>query len=231
MKKIVLFVCLALLSEFTYSDPRIIAIQGAGSFEYPAEMIRIDFSVFNQSDQDIKVAKSKVERVSTAIVRSLIELGINEKDIFSPSFTVDLDDQHDGDDCPKGYLPIVGRDMEVLIRDIKLYRKVIDTLVENGATSIGSVQSEVEDMEKYEQRAMLAAIDDAKKQAEFLVKNLGGELGKVHSVGEKRTRNRSHIEEILVSGIRASLRGEIPYDFQPAPVEVSANIYVEFEIE
>ena len=231
MKKLVLLASLIFLSVSAYSDSRLISITGSGSFEYPAEMIRIDFSVFNQTDRDIKIAKSKVERASTKIIHSLIELGISEKDIFSPSFTIDLDDQYDDEDCLKGYVPIVGRDMEVLLRDIKLYRKVIDALVENGATTIGSVQSEVNDMEKYEQRAMLAAIDDAKNQAKFLVENLGGKLGKVHSIGEKRTRNRSHVEEIIVSGIRASLRDEIPYDFQPEPVEVSANIYVEFEIE
>ena len=231
MKKLVLLASLIFLSVSAYSDSRLISITGSGSFEYPAEMIRIDFSVFNQTDRDIKIAKSKVERASTKIIRSLIDLGISEKDIFSPSFTIDLDDQYDDEDCLKGYVPIVGRDMEVLLRDIKLYRKVIDALVENGATTIGSVQSEVNDMEKYEQRAMLAAIDDAKNQAKFLVENLGGKLGKVHSIGEKRTRNRSHVEEIIVSGIRASLRDEIPYDFQPEPVEVSANIYVEFEIE
>ena len=231
MKKLVLLASLIFLSVSAYSDSRLISITGSGSFEYPAEMIRIDFSVFNQTDRDIKIAKSKVERASTKIIRSLIDLGISEKDIFSPSFTIDLDDQYDDEDCLKGSVPIVGRDMEVLLRDIKLYRKVIDALVENGATTIGSVQSEVNDMEKYEQRAMLAAIDDAKNQAKFLVENLGGKLGKVHSIGEKRTRNRSHVEEIIVSGIRASLRDEIPYDFQPEPVEVSANIYVEFEIE
>ena len=231
MKKILLIISLSILSVYAYSDPRIVAIKGSGSFEYPAETIRVDFSVFNQTDRDVKAAKSKVERASTAIVASLIKLGISEKDIFSPSFTVDLEDQYDGDDCPKGYIPVVGREMEVLIRDVKPYRKVIDALVENGATTIGRVQSEVEDMEKYEQRAMLAAISDAKKQAKFLVENLGGKLGRVHSVGEKRIRNGSYIEEVVVSGIRASVLDEIPYDFQPEPVEVSASIYVEFEIE
>lgn len=231
MKQIILFLFLAATSAFAYSDPRVIAIEGSGSFEYPAEMIRIDFSVYNQSDRDIKEAKSKVERASSEIVRSLIDIGINEKDIFSPSFTVDLDDQYDSEDCPKGYVPVVGRDMEVLLRDIKLYRKVIDTLVENGATSIGRVQSEVEDLKKYERSAMLAAIEDAKKQAAFLVENLGGKLGKVHSIREKRVRNRSDIEAIVVTGMRASPRDEIPYSFQPEPVEVSASIYVEFEIE
>ncbi|WP_028886845.1 SIMPL domain-containing protein [Teredinibacter turnerae] len=231
MKKIILIIFLSILSVCAHSDPSIIAIRGSGSFEYPAEAIRIEFSVYNQTDRDVKTAKSKVESASTAIVTSLINLGVSEKDIFSPSFTVDLEDQYDGENCPKANVPVVGRDMEVLLRDVKLYRKVIDALVENGATTIGRVQSEVEDIERYERRATLAAIADAKNQAKFLVENFGGKLGKVHSIGEKRIRNKPYIEEVIVSGIRSSVKDEIPYDFQPEPVEVAANIYVEFEIE
>lgn len=230
MKIIVFGFFIYFISVFAYSDPRIIAIEGKGSFEYPAELIRIDFSVYNQSDRDVKKAKDKVERASTSIVKALVQLGINEKDIVSPSFTVDLDEQYD-DDCPKGYVPVVGRDMEVLLRDIKLYRKVIDALVENGATTIGRVESEVSDIKKYEQKAMLAAIADAKEQAKLLVEGLGGKLGKVHSIGEKRLRNSSYIEEVVVAGLRSSIREEIPYNFAPEPVEISANLYVEFEIE
>lgn len=231
MKRFIYFAFLIAVSVSAHSDPRIISVEGKGRFEYPAEMIRIDFSVFNQSDRDIKDAKAKVDRASTALVRSLVKLGINEKDILSPSFSIESDDGYDQDDCPIEPMPIVGRNMEVLVRDIKLYRKVIDALVENGVTSIGTIESEVADLEKYKRSAMLAAIDDAKKQAAFLVENLGGTLGKVHSIGEKRTHNFSKIEEIVVSGIRASDRDEIPYDFQPKPVEVLASIYVEFEIE
>ncbi len=231
MKKLILIVSLSILSAYAYSDPRIIAVSGSGSFEVQAEVIRINFSVFNQSDRDVKVAKTKVERASKAIVESLIDLGVADKDIYSPYFTVDLDGRYDSDDCPNGYVPVVGRNMEVLLRDVSLYRKVIDALVENGATEIGRVEGEVADIEKYEQRAMLAAIDDAKNQARFLVENLGGKLGRVHSIGEKRNWRRSNLEELVVSGVRASLRDEDPYEFQPEPVEVSASIYVEFEID
>lgn len=229
MNKLLLGLFLTIFTVSAFSEARTISIEGESSFKYPAEMIRVDFAVYNQSEQDVKKAKIKVERASAAIVNSLVQLGVSEEDITSPSFTVDMNNQYDRN-CPNGYVPVVGRDMEVLIKDIKQYRKVIDALVDNGATKIGRVESEVANMETYENKAMLAAIEDAKKQASFIVTNLGGELGKVHSVGQKSVNHHPFLKEIAVSAMRASPGDEVPYDFKPQPVEVSARIFVEFEI-
>ena len=228
--KIITVLLTALVCCFANATPRIIAIEGKGRIEFQAEVIRIYFSVYNQSEKDVKKAKDMVEKTSKSVVQGLLQLGVDEQDIFSPSFTVDLDTSFD-ERCSNGFTPIVGRDMEVLVRDVSLYRQVIDLIVDRGVTGIGLVESEVADIKKYERQAMLAAIADAKEQATFLVENLGGELGKVYSIGRKRVRTNSNLEEIVVSGIRASQTNDIPFDYQPEPVEVSAEIYVEFEID
>lgn len=231
MNNILGFVLLLLVSNAVFADPRVVTVKGKGSAEYQADMTRIGFSVFNKDEKTVEEAKNKVERASQKIVKALMNLGISEKDIHSPSFIVDLDRQYDMDRCPHGYIPVVGRDMEVLLRDVKLYQKTIDALVENGATSIRSVVSELSDREALEKSAMLAAIKDAKEQAQFLVENLGATLGKVHSIGEKNTKTHPYLEDVSLAGVRASQTDDIPYEFKPAPVEVSAEIYVEFAID
>lgn len=231
MNRALCFVCLLLASGVVWADARVVTVKGRGTAEYQADMIRVGFSVFNKDEKTVEEAKNKVERSSKKIVQALIGLGVSEEDIHSPAFTVDLDHQYDMDRCPSGYVPVVGRDMEVLLRDVKLYRKAIDTLVENGATSVRSVTSELSNREALEKDAMLAALKDAKEQAQFLVESLGANLGKVHSIGEKNTKSHPFMEDASVSGMRASKSDDAPYEFKPAPVEISAEIYVEFAID
>lgn len=234
MNKILIAIAVFSVSLFCSAEPRIIAVKGTGSFEYPAEMLRFRFAVHNTSEHSVEDAKDKVDRISSAIIRALIELGIDEQDVHSPEFNIFVDEDFDEDDCPLAYLPEVSRDIEVVLRDIKLYSRVIDALVKNDVTELKGVSSEVQDYDKYERQAMLAAIADAKQQAEFLVTNLGGKLGKVHTIGDRRSFGTTRLEELIVTGIRASDPGgslDNFYEFQPAPVEVSASILVEFKIE
>lgn len=44
-------------------------------------------------------------------------------------------------------------------------------------------------------------------------------------------RNDGQIEEVVVTDFRRSENKKDPYAFQPMPVQISATIYVEFEIE
>lgn len=231
MKKTWPILCFLFAASLVHADPRVIAVTGKGSFEQPADQIRIHFSVFNQKEATVKEARDQVEQASSRIVRALMALGVSEADINSPDFTLDLQEQYNERGCPEKLVPTVGRTMEVLVRDVGKYRQVIDALVNNGATRIGSIQSELADQEELEKKAMLEAIEDAKSQARFLVEGLGAKLGKVHSIGDRRTDRVPYRMEMAAKGAGDSAGEPAPYEFRPQPVEVNAEIHVEFQIQ
>ncbi|WP_018277338.1 SIMPL domain-containing protein [Teredinibacter turnerae] len=222
-----------LFSVGTFADSRIVAIKGYGVVEVEADIIDIGFEVANTDYKDLESAKKDVEKRSYKIVKSIVKLGISEEDISSPHYYVDTEKGYRDRECPEFWKPSVVRGIEVRIKDISKYGAVLDTIVSNGVSRIDSVEPNILDTSKLERKAMLIAIEDSKEQARFLAESYGTKIGKIHSIGERKYRNNFGIEEVVVTGMRASApeRDDIPYQFKPGKVEVEADIYVEFELE
>jgi len=233
MKRLLLILSLVSFSLTVQADTRIIAVTGAASFEREADVIEVSFYVKNINKTDLSEAKKEVDAISQKAVAALVELGVSEEDIFSPEIRIEYEQDYDKGDCPQKYLPIVFRSMGVTLRDIQLYTKLIDTLLESGVTGIDDVESQLSDIEQHEKKAMSMAIQDAKDQAKFYVESFGGRLGKVHSIGRKSSgRDYGYgAEQIEVYGTRNRLKVKEPYNFRPAPIDVDASVYVEFQID
>jgi len=216
-----------------WSDPGIVAIKGYGSLEIDPDMIEISFAVANTTLKQLNEAKVDVEKRSKKIVKSLIKHGLSEDDITSPNFKVNAERSFRGRDCPDSWVPTVERNIEITLKDIKKYGKVLDILVENGITRIISVEPGILDSAAYERKALSIAIKNAKEQAKFLAKGFDAKVGKIHNIGERKYRNNFHLEEVMVAGVRASVENkeDIPYNFNPGKVSIEADIYVEFELK
>lgn len=231
MNRFTVLIFSVLTSFSAWADPRVIAVTGTGSFEREADWLRVHFAVVSQDHADVADARADVEAASKRVVQALLKLGVGEDDIHSKDFRVDLREHYNRQDCPEKPKPFVSRDIEVLVREIDRYQKVLDALVNNGVNRISQVSAELSNQKALEKQALLEAMKDAKEQAKFLVEGLGAKLGQVHSIGDRQTHRRSYVEEVRVAGMRQSEAKEDPYDFKPQPVEVNASIYVEFEIE
>ena len=233
MKKLLLITLMCVVLPVNSAEPRLVTITGESEFEVAADIIEIEFSINNQSEVNLAKGNEKVNGIAQVIIGKLVDLGISEKDIYSPSFNFENDRDYDRDtECPGDYYPYVSRRMSVKLKDIDKYTDVIDLLLENGATSIDDINSEISNFDSQNNEAMRLAILDAKKQAKYYVESFGGKLGRIHRIGKRKsTYNRwSSREEIVVTGTRASRAKVRPYKFRPSPVTVEASIYVEFEI-
>lgn len=233
MRKLIFFISMLVLPIIAWSEPRLVAIKGFGSVEVEADTIEMSFSVANTNYKNVDEAKQDVEKRSGNIVVALIKLGISEADIVSPHFEVDVERNYRDRECPDSWVPEVTRYMDLTLKDISKYGRVLDVLVKNGVTRVESVEPGILDSKTYEKKALTVAIENAKVQAKFLAESFGARLGKIHNIGERKYRNNSNLEEVVVSGIRASLpeRDDMPYEFKPGKVEIEADIYVEFELE
>ncbi len=219
-----------LLSIQLYAEPRIVSVTGHASLEVPADQVLIRFSVINYKIIDINKAKAHVDDTANKIIGELYSLGIKETDITTDGFQLEHEPSYEND-CKTEAIPAVGRSFELTLRDLDKYNSAINALVNSGVTDIRSSTTELSDKGALENRAMALAIADAKAQATFLADNLGAKIGKPHKIGHRRANSTNYLEEVLVSGLRRSTNKYEHLHFKPAPIEISAQIYVEFELQ
>ena len=234
MPRIMIAILLSALCFPGFADDRIIAIEGQGKIKVAPDIIRIEMMIEKQDKKDIAKAKSYVDEMSSNAAVALIANGVREQDIFSSSMSIRTAERYDDNDnvVPAGH--VASRDIRIIVRDVNSYSAVIQALVDVGISEITSVGSDVSDYEALQKKALAKAAQAAREKAEFLVNELGATLGSVHQIGKQRTYwNFTELGEVIVTGGKRTDGPvkTIQYEFQPAPVEVDASVYVEFKIE
>jgi len=233
IKKIIASI-LIFASPMVFPNENIIALTGEGKIEVVPDIINMSIEIGKMEKSDVSKAKAYVDQLSSKAASVLIKQGISEKDITSSSLnvhTVTKYDEHENEN-PVGYA--VTRDIQIVIRDISTYNKIIQALVDVGVTDITSVKPDVSDREEVQRKALAQAAQKATEKAKFLASQFGAKLGKVYKIGDQRVRhNFGVLEEVLVTAQRrmASNIKSVQYEFHPAPVEVQSSIYVEFELK
>ena len=231
--QLLLFSAVLTLSTFVFADARIVAIEGKGKFHVDADQIDISISVSNTSISEINLAKQDVERRSSSIVKALLKLGIDEDDVVSPQFRINAQPPFNRGVESERWVPQVSRVIDFEIKNIESYNAVLNALVQHGVTTINSVQPRLVDPKPHERKALELAIENAKKQADFLAESFGSKIKRVHSIGNREYRSDLRMQETLVRGIAAANATDSvdAHEFKPGPVVVEAVIRVEFELE
>lgn len=118
---------------------------------------------------------------------------------------------------------IVSRTVEVVLTELAIYDKLLDSSVKIGATRIDPVQSYVDNNEDTYNKLLQSAVDNAKSKADLLAQQTGAKLGKVLSVEEM-----SHYQarpRMAVAESRAFHRS------QPGSLDLTAEVIVRFAID
>lgn len=233
MDKIAALIILSLLSTFSIAEERIIAVEGSGMVEAVPDLIRINYNVFNLHKSDASKAKEKVDEISSLSVLALTKLGVSEKDITSSSLSVDTAKDYDDNGNTSVIGHVVRRDIDVVVRDINLYGDVIQALVDSQVSEIESVKPDVSNYEELKRKALASAAKSAKSSAEFLAKQFGAKLDKVHQIGKQNIRRQYSLEEVVVTARMRSASNvkNTPYEFKPGNVKVSSEVYVEYRLK
>lgn len=224
---------LAIILSLPYialAEMRLVSVTGSATIEVPADIVRIGFSVENRDIADTNKAKDRIDELSNRVLGTVYKLGIKEEDITTDGFYLEQDPEYE-EECIKSYIPMVGRTFELTLRDLTKYNSIINALVESGISEIDSSRVDVSNRSEIENKAMAQAIKDAKSQAAFLAESLDAKLGAVHKIGHRRTNSSTYLEEVMVASLRSTSNKYEHLNFSPAPIEVNASIYVEFEIK
>lgn len=182
-------------TEGVYTGATSISIQGEGEVDIRPDIGTFSFSVLAEG-VDAKTAQTKSAESINAIIASLKEAGVEEKDIKTENYTLNPKYTYEDKVCaPYSYCPPsnpkidgyeVSQSVTVKVRDLDKAGDLISLSGEKGATNISSLQFTVDDESKAKAEARAEAIADAKKKADELAKDLGVKLVRMTGYWEEQ---------------------------------------------
>jgi uncharacterized protein len=219
-----------------------ISVVGVGKVLVIPDIATFSFSVSEESET-VKIAQDSVsERVSN-ILDSLDKLDIKEKDIKTLNYNVypQYEFYRKQIICPAGsYCPPtsertltgyeVSQTISIKLRDLDRAGKILNSLGELGVSNLNGPNFDVEDRDELVRNARKMAIEDAKKKAKELSKDLGVKLDKIVSFQEGRNFGMPYKMEASFDsavGIDGSFEPEIPVGEN----EISSNVEIIYEIK
>lgn len=165
-------------------SPGYVIVVGEGRVAVAPDLVQVRSGVTTIA----KTVKESVEtnsRTMAAVITSLTESGIGQKDIQTSQFSIQpmysVPDQH-SEAKLTGYR--VSNQVTARVRHIDKLGDVLERLTAAGATEIGSVEFLVSDPSKALDEARQEAVADARRKAEVYARAAGITLGHVVSIEE-----------------------------------------------
>jgi uncharacterized protein YggE len=172
------------------SVARNITVVGVGRVNLVPNIAKINVGTEVRAST-VTEAKSKVDRQMAAIAVALKELGIEEKDIQTSSYSIYYEQEpYQPPARESGAAPEVqgayrvSSMLQVTVRDVEKAGAVLDGVVTAGANQVYGVSFTVSDDQPWQSEARKKAMADARSRAGELASLAGVELGEVLSVSE-----------------------------------------------
>jgi uncharacterized protein len=218
----------AVVAETGTQASRTITVVGAGEVNLAPDIAHISIGAEARSST-VSEAKAETDRQIAAILSTLKELGIDDKDIQTSSYSIYYERQPVTFAAEKG-APAeeqggyrVSSTLGVTIRDIDRVGEVLDAVVSAGANQVYGVSFTIADETKWQAKARADAVADARARATELAGLSGVELGQVLSISE--------VVGITSGPVSLKMAERAGGGIAPGELELSTQIQVTFAIQ
>jgi len=221
------FLAVKIISEIKHptTSQNTISVSGEGKVFAVPDIGKVSFSV-TKSAPSVESAQSEMIEGVNSVIASLKSQGVAENDIKTTGYSVyPRYDYIDGERVSKGYE--ASQSMEVKIRDIDSSGIIISEAVSAGATQAGGLAFIIDDESSIKQEARKKAIDDAKKKAHVLARDLGVRLDDIVSFSESGGGYPVFYEKAMTAGVGGAEIPEMPVGEN----EVISRVTIVFEIK
>lgn len=222
LKYLLLAVCMS-VSLVSHGADRTIKVQGQADISATPDLFQ--FSVYmEEKGERVSKLNGVVSHKTELLVSLLKKLNVADKDI--QSLHVQLHpwyEHHQNGSRQKGF--VLSRQININLRDLSAYSKVIDGILKIGASRIEGFSYRMEDESQAYFLALQKATADARVRAEQLVKPLNVSVGAVKSVDEISSHNVAP-----VYGKRMMMADSMESDM-PGEMSVGARVQVVFYLE
>jgi uncharacterized protein YggE len=208
---------------------RSISVNGTGRVKVEPDVADIQLGVTKQGE-DARAASEEAAIAMDSMITALLGLGIAEADIQTTSLNLNPVYNYNTDP-PKIEAWQASNMVSVTVRDIQSVGDVVDTAVTAGATNVNGISFRVEDPSEAQSLARSQAVADAEGKALQLATdarvNIIGVITITESGGQQPQplyMNRSDLAF-------ASAESAPSTPVLPGEVELSVNVFIQYEIE
>jgi len=181
---------LILLSTLAQAElpAHVVQVTGTSEVKVVPDRAVLSLGVTKQSPS-ARLAKQTADTASRKILATLLENGIDEKDIQTTWLS--LQPQYNYRDGMKLSYFSAEQTLTVTVRDLARLDDLLESLMKTGVNQIDSIRYETSELRKYRDQAREQAIKAAREKAETLAKALGQGIGKAYSIQEVAQYNQS----------------------------------------
>ena len=164
--------------------PATVYVNGQGVVTVAPDTASVIVGV-NIIEKTLSEAQAKATTQMTAVIDALKAAGIDEKDIQTVNYSVNILQNYDSNGNPatiEGFQ--VSNQVNVTVRDLAQLGTILDTVVGQGANAIYGISFFVNDPSAAASQARTLAVQDAKRKADELAAAAGMTVGRIISISE-----------------------------------------------
>jgi uncharacterized protein YggE len=160
---------------------RTITVTGTGMVTLTPDIAYVSIGVHSQA-ASATTAMADNNAKAQAVIATIQAAGVEAKDIQTTNFNIYPQQQYDTNGQITGILYMVDNTVYVTVRDLTKLGGMLDATVQAGANNIGSISFDVADKTAALSQARLAAVENARAQADELTSATDVHLGEVQTI-------------------------------------------------
>jgi hypothetical protein len=180
----VILILLMILSipTFAFADSEI-TVTGTGEVLIPADVAVVSLGI-SAADPEVLTAQAKANQAIASIRDALIAFGIAEEDINTDYINIYALYDYSGDEeAIKSYK--ANSTLAIRVAEIEKVGGVIDTAFGAGANTLNGISFSASDTKDAQEKAMRAAVEDARAKAEIFADAAGLQIRGVEDIVEQ----------------------------------------------
>ena len=213
----------SVLKDESKETPRTLSVDGDGKVTLVPDMATISIGVHSENKNATEAVASNNSK-SQAVVTALKSFGIADKDIRTRNFSIFPRQEWSKDGERLGITYVVDNTVVVTVRDLDKIGKILDEAIKAGANNIGGISFDVTDRESAYQKALAAAVENARARAEAIAKAAGVSIDKVQSIDSYVNASPVPVMRSYAKDMEASAANEVPISAGSMDITVTVHI-------
>jgi uncharacterized protein YggE len=225
------------LTQDTFPRPRLISVTGTAEVNVAPDEVVLSLGVESR-DRDLAIAKAQHDHRVKKLLAEAHDAGVEGKYIQTSMLQMRPD--YSEEKVPRFLAYQVSQNIQVTLKDLSKYERLITKLLESGVNRVDSVEFLVAEPRKYKDEARAKAIRAAREKAVAMAAELGQTIGKPWDISEEgfnglfAQTNRSVQANSYVQASSYANNGSLSTEestVAPGEVSIRASVRVSFQLE
>ena len=213
------------------AEPNTIAVSGMAEQEVAPDMAYIDVGLNVRAD-DAETARTQEAQIASQIRRALLGLAITDNDLQNTSYYLYQEYKVDRNGVRTADKYVLDSSIKVTVKDLDKLSRVIDNVVEAGATNISNITYALSTQNIIQRQLLATAVENARDKAAVVAnagsRTLGNMLsadinsfdgGTIVAYGANKLRSTTNLAE---DGVSTKL--------SPGKIKLNARVQVVFSL-